>query len=580
MKKRWGSILILICLLLSGCNSGEKTTGQVSDIVQDAEQASVPEQTAAPEQAPTEPVTLNIYSQLCSYWGEQQGWFAQILLDKFHVKFNYILGHDLEEEPQKVADIIVYGSNNQYMEAVAEGRLLDWEANGLLEEHGAYILEHMPIALEHNRSLTPEEKIFGLGMQTVPGINVCEDFFLTWDIRWDLYKELGYPEVTDLDDLAELLANMKAICPQNEAGEEVYGLSLWPDWDKGMLMTAKCMATAFYGYDEHHMGLYDTKTGAFHGALEEDGPYLEVLRFLNSLYCKGLLDPDSGMQTYDDVILKTADDRILFSVFDYAGSKAYNTSAHLAENKYMASLVPAEATPAAYGLSVYGSKHKIWSISADTEHAQLCMDILNWMCTPEGRLTCEYGPQGVTWDYDEEGYTYLTELGKACMEDRTTILGGEYEGNFNDGCPQMNAVTWYYQAPNPEANEETYDYRSWKSNVPEPSCQMEQDWRDFTGAVSVNEYIKGQSYVVIPEVYYEATEKDSELENIWKQVAECIENGSWDAVYAQSESEFKEIIDKLQAEAMDLGYDKCMAWCEYEAMRRGKIENEVRRCFE
>lgn len=595
MKMRVGSIMLLICLLLTGCSSAGNATVQTPDtlqvaegaeptkapsVVQDAEPERTPEDVETPA-SPAEPIELKIYSQLCSYWGEQGGWFAQVLLDKFNVKFNYIMEHDVEEDPEKVADIIVFGSKNQYQQAVEEDLLLDWEANGLLEEQGAYILENMSPALEYNRSLLPEEnKVFGFGIGVVPDIDVCEDFFLTWDIRWDLYKELGYPEVTDLEDLAGLLADMKEVCPINEAGEEVYGVSLWSDWDNGMMMTAKCMATAYYGYDEHHLGLYDTETGTFHGALEEGGAYLEILRFLNSLYGKGLLDPDSRTQTYDDVMLKTADDRILFSVFDYAGSKSYNTQEHLAENKYMASMVPKEASPAAYGLSVFGSSNRIWTIGANTEHAELVMEVINWLSTPEGRLTCEYGPKGVTWDYDEDGGTYFTELGKECMEDRTTMLTGKYEWHFNDGCPQINAVTWNYRAPNPDANGENYDYRSWKSNVPETSCEIEQDWRDFTGAVSVNEYIKGHSYVVIPEVYYEATEKSSELQEAWKQVAECIEKGSWDAVYAKSEDEFEDIIERMQAEAMELGYEKCMAWCEYETMRRGKLENEVRAYFE
>lgn len=586
MKKRLGAILLLICLLLSGCNSEKEAVGQMQDSVQTPENVQGTELAQEPEQAEelmqtaAEPVTLKVYSQLCSYNGEQQGWFAKVLLDQFNVKFDYIMDYDAEK-PENIADIIIWGNQEQYREAVEKGLLLDWEANNLLKEHGAYIAENMPVALEYNRSLTPEEnKVFGFGMQLVPSIDVSEDFFLTWDIRFDLYKELGYPEVTDLDDFAKLLEDMKEICPTNEAGEEVYALSLWSDWDEGMLMTAKCLATAYYGYDEHHLGLYDTETGAFHGALEEDGPYLKILRFLNSLYRKGLLDPGSRTQTYDDVMLKTADDRILFSVFDYAGSKAYNTKEHLAENKYMASLVPQEATPAAYGESVFGSMHKIWSIGANTEHAQLVMDMIDWFCTPEGRLIWEYGPKGVTWDYDEEGYTCFTELGKTCMEDRTTILTGEYEGSFNDGCPQINAVTWYYRALNPEANGETYDFRSWKSNTPEASCEMEQAWREFTGAVSVNEYIRGQGYVVIPEVNYQATTKGSELEACWEQVAECIENGSWDAVYAESEAEFEQVITRMQEEAVQLGYEKCTAWCEYEAMRREKSEDAVRSYFE
>lgn len=579
MKKRLGVICLFICLLLTGCVSVSVQKADATQTPQPAQTVvteETSEQTDTWETVSREPVTLRVYSQLCSYLGEQQGWFAGVLLDEFNVKLYYVNEID-EDNPWETADIIVFGNSNQYLEAVEKGRLLSWEADGLLKEQGAYILEHMSSALEYNRSLTSKGEIFGMGMQMVPDTDVCEDFFLTWDIRWDLYKELGYPQVTDLEDFIGLLEDMKEICPTGENGEEVYAMSLWPDWDGSMMMAAKCMATAYYGYDEHHMGLYDTGTGTFYGALEEDGPYLEMLRFFNALYRKGLLDPDSRTQTYEDAVEKLEDGRVLFSVFDYAGSVVYNTEEHLAENKYMASLVPAGASPAAYGLSVYGNKNRIWAIGANTEHARLCMEVINWLSTPEGRLICEYGPKSVTWDYDTEGYTYLTELGKACMADRTTVLTGEYEGCFSDGCPQINAVTWHFKSPNPEANGENYDYRSWKSNLPQAFCEMEQDWRSVTGAVSANEYIKSQNYVVIPEVYYEATAKGSELQSIWEAVSECIVAGSWEAVYAESEEAFEQIVSQMRTDAIECGYERCISWSEYEAARRNELEEEVRK---
>ena len=68
--------------------------------------------------------------------------------------------------------------------------------------------------------------------------------------------------------------------PLDEKGEDVYAFSLWPDWDNGMVMYVKSMASAYYGLDEMELGLYDTNTGTFYGALKEQGPYLELLRFL------------------------------------------------------------------------------------------------------------------------------------------------------------------------------------------------------------------------------------------------------------------------------------------------------------
>ena len=37
-----------------------------------------------------EPITLTVFSQLANYSGEQSGWSADILLDKFNVKLNIV----------------------------------------------------------------------------------------------------------------------------------------------------------------------------------------------------------------------------------------------------------------------------------------------------------------------------------------------------------------------------------------------------------------------------------------------------------------------------------------------------------
>lgn len=55
------------------------------------------------------------------------------------------------------------------------------------------------------------------------------DIMYTWDVRWDLYKELGYPEIKNLDDMVEVLAQMKEICPKDDNGKTTYGVSLFND---------------------------------------------------------------------------------------------------------------------------------------------------------------------------------------------------------------------------------------------------------------------------------------------------------------------------------------------------------------
>ena len=580
-KKLYGVIFLFLTCLCTACGKSESDNVEVLGVsVESSAIAEASEEMTGEEVTPAEeePVQLVVYTQMSGYDGIQQGWFAQVMLEKFNVILDIDSCSDIGEglEQGFLGDIILFGmTGDKYHEAIEKGLLLDWEANDLLEEHGSYILEHMPEALEHNRNLTPEEgKVFGFGSSVVTRSDAFEEVLYSWDIRWDLYKQLGYPEVKDLDDLTVLFEAMKEICPVDDNGEETYALSLWSDWDKNMAMTVRFLAGAYYGCDEFHLGLYDSESGTFHGVLEEGGPYLEMLEYLNTLYRKGLLDPDSRTQTYDEMLEKLKSSGLFFSPLGYCGSLAYNTREHLAENKYMASLRPREATPAAYGMSVTGG-NRVWTIGAGTQHPELCMEIINWLCTPEGRLTYAYGPKGTFWDYDAEGNTYFTELGKTCYYDRATILTGEYTGYFGDGSPQFNTVTWAYNAENPESNGETYNAENWKSNIPAASCEMEQDWRDYTGTLTTLDYMKARDCVVVPAIAYEEPEKSEALQKVWEQVANCIVTESWNAIYAPSEEEFAKIVDKMTAGANACGYDECMTWCRQEAERRFMLEVAV-----
>ena len=241
----------------------------------------------------------------------------------------------------------------------------------------------------------------------------------------------------------------------------------------------------------------------------------------------------------------------------------------------MAPMLPAEATPLTYGMNVWGG-HRIWSISANTKYPELCMEILNWLCTPEGKMVSSYGPQGVIWDYDAEGNTYFTEFGKKCMEDGYTEMTGEYAGyTYWDGFPQINNTTWSFYADNPDSNGETYHSDYWKSNIPEASCETEQAWREATGALTPHAYFKSGAYVTVPVSEYKEGEKSAGSEGVWDTVSKCITEGSWSAIYATSEEAFEQAVSKMQQAAMDAGYMECISWCEQEAVLRHEAEGRT-----
>ena len=109
------------------------------------------------EEKKQEPITLTVYSQLANYSGEQVGWFAKVLLDKFNVKLTIIPDYDGVYDTRmangNLGDIVVWeSSGSDYQNAVTADMLLDWEEDGLLDEYGSYIKENMSLALEIGRA--------------------------------------------------------------------------------------------------------------------------------------------------------------------------------------------------------------------------------------------------------------------------------------------------------------------------------------------------------------------------------------------------------------------------------------------
>ena len=425
--------------------------------------------------------------------------------------------------------------------------LFDWEEDDILADYGAYIAETFPLALEKNRKLSGGT-IYGFGHDVSANPNDRQGFMYTWDMRWDLYKELGYPEVKDLDDVVELLAAMKELCPTSDSGKTTYGMSIFNDWDGNMVMYVKALATAYYGYDEFGFGMYDPVEQVYHDTLEENGPYLTALKFFNTLYQRGLLDPDSQTQKYDGMLEDLQTGAAFFSPFNFLGSSLYNSDTHAAEGKAMYPVVPTQAVPLCYGQNVNGG-NRIWSIGAKTDYPERCMAIINWLSTPEGRMTMEYGPKDVCRYYDEEGYTQFTELGRNAKTDRSTQMTDGYTGTYGDGEFKLNNTTWGIDCVNPDSNGETFNYRAWASFATDAASEIEADWRTKTGCATPDQYLASGSYNLSLGTTYSESPKSAELQVIWAQVQKCIKTNSWKAIYVESDEAFDAVVADMIRQA-------------------------------
>lgn len=594
--KKIASIFTVLVLTLSlgACNGADSsssgtvsetpvssTAGSESETEEEISDTDVSDIPAGLEDIiPDETVELIAYSQLANYSGEQIGWFAEVLKEKFNVKLTVINEADGTFDTRMASgdlgDIILFNNDSTtYISAVNAGMLYDWDEENLLETYGKDIDETMQLALEKNRNLSGGT-LYGFGHDVASSSKEHAAFSYRPDIRWDLYEKLGYPEVNTLEDFIEVLEDMVELEPASDTGNKTYGVSLFPDWDSDMVMFVKSTA-ALYGYEGFGLGLYDTKTQTFEDCLKDDGAYLRCLKFYHELYKRGLLDPDSMTQTTDDVREDYLTGAAFFCIFDFIGSNVYNTPDHYDAGKAMLPLAANDQKTLVSGLNVYGGQ-RVWTIGAKTDYPELCMAIINWLATPEGVMTREYGPKGATWDYDGDGNPYLTETGLQCIQDGETVL--EYGGSsatFTDGTFKPNNETWAVDSVNPETNGETYNWLFWKSTqdmIEAP--EITQQWRDHTGYMMADDYMEGEDHMsmAIGSSFSMAT-KDSELETKWNQVATSVRSGSWKAIFAETDEEFDSIVENMKKETMQYGYEECIEFTQGQAEIRKEKEIEA-----
>ena len=110
-------------------------------------------------------------------------------------------------------------------------------------------------------------------------------------LRYDLYKQIGSPEITSLNDYLSVLQQMQEIEPANADGQKVYGLSIWKDWDRTFMCLAM-FAGKFSGVEMIEGTLveidYNVNPPKVRSILDEDSLYLKFIDFLYQANQMGL----------------------------------------------------------------------------------------------------------------------------------------------------------------------------------------------------------------------------------------------------------------------------------------------------
>lgn len=545
-KRKYYAAMCIICLLfLMGC-------GLKMDIGYD------------------EPLVVDVFDSVANYEGMQSGWFAKVVKDDFNMELNIIAPNvagggntlfDIRSAAGNLGDLIICnGEDDTLQKLVNSGLVLNMEPYLKDKE----IMRFEKAIKDVNKDLSP------VGIYAIPSevslnspMTPSEGLEPTYGpyLRWDLYKELGYPEINTLEDLLPILVQMQKLEPFAENGEKTYAFSFFKDWDGNMMNAAK-QPCCFYGWDELGFLLLKADSDEYQSIIDSDSMYVRVLKWYFEANQLGLVDPQSQTQSYNDVAQKYEDGQVLYSPWPWVAQIEYNTLARRNEGKGFMIADMEDMNIYSYGCNQSGSRKTVILVGSHTKDPERLMDFVDWMYSSDGIRSIgpqssagTAGPEGLCWEYDEKGAPRLTEFGEKALSDPESEMPDEWgTGTWAEGISVLNFMP---VAPC-EVDEDGYPYayRLWDSVRDMEETALEKDWKEVMQADNTRDFLlKNDKMVVSPGCNFTYT-ISSEIETLRGQCRSVIQKYSWEMIFAEDEAEFYQLLSKMQNEALSLGYDK------------------------
>lgn len=578
MKKKMLAILLSVAMLsslLTGCASKQNADNDSAGVTGTKEASATGEADSSGSKY-KDFITVDVFDSQANKMGVENGWFAAIVKKKFNMELNIISpnvsgGGDTLYQTRSASgdlgDLIIMSTASGKLQNLVDSDLLldmtDYIANepNLKGYMDAINYSNEKMCTTKGQWCVPSEVSTRSADTMLGGTNPNSGCYL----RWDLYKQLGYPEINTFEDILPIMKKMQALCPTSDSGKKTYAFSLFPDWDNDMMSSAGWLM-ADYGYGTVGFALCSADDSlAPQSCIDSDSLYVRGLKFFYQANQMGLLDPDSTTQNYDTLQSKYKDGAVLWTPYPWLGQSAYNTENHTSQAKGFEAAEIKDQKIYAWGCYSKGNPNNAVMIGKKAKDPQRMADFIDWLYSPEGiclstgQTSGSCGPEGLTWEM-KDGAPVLTDFGKQAYIKGGAVMPEEYGGGkWEDGVSWLN----YKSVSDGEINPETsfpYNYQLWDSFAKDNATDIDQDWQKYTGAKNPVEYFSSKNEMLVsPGSGYATPEETSDITAIRSQCKAAIVDYSWKAVYASNEKEFNSIIKKMQDTCNGLGYKDVLA---------------------
>ncbi|QFR22396.1 extracellular solute-binding protein [Schleiferilactobacillus harbinensis] len=557
MKKKLGLALaaaLAIGLVLAGCGKKESSAVDTKD---DGKM-----------------MTVTVYDDLANYQGTQGGWFGKLVKDKFNMKLNIIAPNvagggstlfDTRSAAGNLGNLIITGSGSgRAKRLIKSGLIVDMTPYA---KNMKYITKYKAATEELNKIADQKSGIWGVpsGVSTASPTEPSEGNDPTFGpyIRWDLYKQVGYPKLKTLSDLLPVLKEMQDKARQQTGDKKIYAMSLFKDWDGNMMNNAK-QPTTFYGYDEMGFVLAKADGSDYQSITQSNGEYEKALQFFNKANQMGLVDPESSTQNYDTMYAKYQQGKVLFSFWPWLGQAAYNTDKNKEAGRGFEIAPVQDMKIFSYGATPNGGSTFI-AVGSKAKNKARLVKFINWLYSPEGvyassaQTNGSAGIKGLTWKL-VNGKPTLTDFGNKVFFGGGANVPKNYGGGaYKDGVAALNYPTESVQDIDPNTGY-AYNANMWPSTLAKNTTPLDKDWSaHMGGAKTTMDYLKKNNKILVaPGASYVQPDEESQVSTLRGQIKTQIVNSSWKMVYAKSDSEFNSLFKQMQTTVNGLDYAKVL----------------------
>jgi putative aldouronate transport system substrate-binding protein len=436
----------------------------------------------------------------------------------------------------------------------------------LINQYGPDIMQNVPKMLEFSKQNLSDgtNKIYGLtaGNYVNKGTTPVYSYSFGALVRWDYYKELGYPDITNLDDYLKVIKTMQEKHPKTTDGKPAYGFSGWTDWGLWAYYVPYAFSHGWMNGD-NDIYLFDA-SGNIQPTLSEGGIFKEALQFMNKAYRMGLCDPEMFTQKNSDFLAKNKNLQLLTLPTNWWSGDAQKTMLSQGIKDGGFYLLP-QLTPVTwenYGSPIAGGlSDRVYTISKNCKNPDRAMQLINFLFSFDGNKLLRNGIQGKQWDMENGKPEYTDETLKAMQSDPQFIQRTGIGAYYNNMC----GLSGESKDNNGEYLALNFTDKAIKFSVTE----ADKDYNTHFGVSYPGEaFVKAQEQGKTKIEFFDNTWQSlmPDQPNDMKMISGKIVNYqlSWVAkcIMSGTEADFEKNWKQGVSEMNNMGYDKLYAWIE------------------